>query len=50
MTNETDVHRAKEYELFRTPDMRNYCESIGIKLIGYREIRERLRASLGVIA
>ncbi|HET6615321.1 MAG TPA: polysaccharide deacetylase family protein [Dehalococcoidia bacterium] len=39
-------HRAKEYELFRTRDMRDYCESIGIKLTGYREIRDRLRSSL----
>jgi hypothetical protein len=27
--------------------MRDYCESLGIKLTGYREIRDRLRASLG---
>ncbi|MEX0750437.1 MAG: ChbG/HpnK family deacetylase [Dehalococcoidia bacterium] len=41
------AHRAKEYEIFRTPDMRTYCESIGVRPIGYREIRDRLRASLG---
>jgi predicted glycoside hydrolase/deacetylase ChbG (UPF0249 family) len=38
-------HRAREYELFRTREMRDYCENLGIKLIGYREIRDRLRAS-----
>jgi predicted glycoside hydrolase/deacetylase ChbG (UPF0249 family) len=43
----TAAHRAKEHELMRTPDMRDYCEGLGVKLIGYREIRERLRASLG---
>jgi hypothetical protein len=26
--------------------MRDYCASLGIKLTGYREIRERLRASV----
>ena len=30
----------------RTPKMGDYCESLGIKLTGYREIRDRLRASL----
>ena len=39
-------HRAAEYEIFRLPDLRNYCEGLGIKLTGYREIRDRLRASL----
>jgi hypothetical protein len=39
-------HRAKEYEIFRQSEMREYCESLGIKLTGYREIRERLRAAL----
>ncbi len=39
-------HRAAEYEIFRTRDMREYCEGLGIKLTGYREIRERLRAQL----
>ncbi|HYM15950.1 MAG TPA: polysaccharide deacetylase family protein [Dehalococcoidia bacterium] len=43
-------HRAKEYELFRRPDLRAYCESLGIKLTGYREIRDRLRASLKATA
>jgi hypothetical protein len=38
-------HRAKEYEIFRQPDLRQYCESLGIKLTGYREIRDRLRAA-----
>ena len=39
-------HRAGDYAVFRTPMMREYCESLGIKLTGYREIRERLRAAL----
>jgi len=38
-------HRAKEYEIFRQPDLREYCEGLGIKLTGYREIRDRLRAA-----
>jgi predicted glycoside hydrolase/deacetylase ChbG (UPF0249 family) len=41
------LHRAREYELFRTREMRDYCRGIGVVLIGYREIRDRLRASLG---
>jgi len=40
-------HRAKDYELFRTREMRAYCESLGVRVTGYREIRERLRANLG---
>jgi len=43
-------HRAKEGELFVRRDLRDYCESLGIKLTGYREIRDRLRASLKAIA
>jgi hypothetical protein len=39
-------HRAADYEVFRTPMMREYCESLGIKLSGYRPIRDRLRARL----
>jgi hypothetical protein len=39
-------NRAADYEVFRGPAMRDYCESLGIKLTGYREIRERLRASV----
>jgi len=39
-------HRAKEYELFRDRAMRDYCESLGVKLTGYREIRDRLRANV----
>ncbi len=42
---ETGAHRAREYELFRTPEIRGYCESLGIKLTGYRQIRDRLRAT-----
>ncbi|MDP9236571.1 MAG: ChbG/HpnK family deacetylase [Chloroflexota bacterium] len=39
-------HRAREYEIFRLPDLREYCGSLGIKLTGYRGIRDRLRAAL----
>ncbi|HEX5478360.1 MAG TPA: polysaccharide deacetylase family protein [Dehalococcoidia bacterium] len=39
-------HRAGDYAVFRTPMMREYCESLGIKLTGYREVRDRLRAAL----
>lgn len=46
MTPADSGHRAKEYELMRTPALREYAEGLGIKLTGYREIRERLRASL----
>lgn len=37
-------HRAKDYELFRDGSMRGYLESLGCKLIGYREIRDALRS------
>jgi hypothetical protein len=47
MASSTARHRAKEHEIFRTPAMREYCEERGIKLTGYREIRDRLRANLG---
>ena len=40
------AHRAREYEIMRTPAIREYCESRGIKLTGYREIRDRLRATV----
>jgi hypothetical protein len=46
MTPVDSAHRAREYEIFRTREMRDYAESLGIKLTGYREIRDRLRASL----
>lgn len=46
MTPIDSAHRAKEYELMRLPALRTYAESLGIKLTGYREIRDRLRASL----
>ena len=38
-------YRAKEGEIFRTRELRGYCESLGIRMIGYRELRECLRAS-----
>jgi hypothetical protein len=37
--------RSKEAELFMRRDLRDYCESLGIKLTGYREIRDRMRSS-----
>ena len=46
MTPVDSAHRAKEYELMRSPALREYAESLGIKFTGYREIRNRLRASL----
>ncbi|MBF6600958.1 MAG: ChbG/HpnK family deacetylase [Dehalococcoidia bacterium] len=50
MTPADCANRAADYEVFRTPAMREYCASLGIKLTGYREIRERLRASLPSVA
>lgn len=44
MTPVDSRNRAKEHEIFRTPSLRDYCASIGVKLTGYREIRDRLRA------
>ena len=46
MTPVDSRHRAKEHEIFRTREMRDYCEGLGIKLTGYRSIRDRLRAAL----
>lgn len=46
MTPVDSTHRAREYEIMRSPAIREYCLSRGIKLTGYREIRDRLRASL----
>jgi predicted glycoside hydrolase/deacetylase ChbG (UPF0249 family) len=46
MTPNDCAHRAKEYEIFRSKAIREYCENLGIKLIGYREIRDRLRSAL----
>jgi predicted glycoside hydrolase/deacetylase ChbG (UPF0249 family) len=36
--------RAKDYELFRDGAMRRHVEGLGIRLIGYREIRDAYRA------
>jgi len=36
-------YRAKEGEIFRSREIREYCESLGVRLIGYRELRDRLR-------
>ena len=46
MTPEDGRHRAVEYEIMRHAGIREHCERQGIKLTGYRAIRERLRASL----
>lgn len=46
MTPEDGAHRAAEYDIARSPALREHCERRGIKLTGYREIRDRLRASL----
>lgn len=46
MTPVDSAYRAKEYELMRSPALREHAESLGIRLTGYREIRDRLRASL----
>jgi predicted glycoside hydrolase/deacetylase ChbG (UPF0249 family) len=43
-------HRGKEAEMFASRDLREYAESLGIILTGYREIRDRLRARLGAKA
>lgn len=40
------AQRAKEYELMRSPALREYAASLGVKLTGYREVRNRLRAYL----
>jgi len=50
MTPRDCRHRAGDYAVFRTPMMREYCESLGIKLTGYRPIRDRLRARLAASA
>jgi predicted glycoside hydrolase/deacetylase ChbG (UPF0249 family) len=36
--------RARDYELFRDGSMREYLSGLGVRLIGYREIRDALRA------
>ena len=36
--------RARDAELFRDGSMREYVSSLGVRLIGYREIRDALRA------
>jgi predicted glycoside hydrolase/deacetylase ChbG (UPF0249 family) len=35
--------RARDYELFRDGSMREYLSGLGVRLIGYREIRDALR-------
>jgi predicted glycoside hydrolase/deacetylase ChbG (UPF0249 family) len=37
-------HRSREYAVFRRRDLRDYAESLGIHITGYRAIRDRLRA------
>jgi predicted glycoside hydrolase/deacetylase ChbG (UPF0249 family) len=37
--------RARDYELFRDGSMREYVQGLGVRLIGYREIRDAYRSS-----
>ena len=46
MTPVDGRHRAAEYHIARSPGLREHCQRQGIKLTGYRAIRDRLRASL----
>ncbi len=46
ITPESWRYRGADYEVFRRPDMRAYCQGLGIRLTGYREIRDRLREAL----
>ena len=41
---EDAASRARDHELFRDGSMREYLLGLGVKLIGYREIRDALRA------
>jgi predicted glycoside hydrolase/deacetylase ChbG (UPF0249 family) len=41
---EDAASRARDYELFRDGSMREYLSGLGVKPIGYREIRDALRA------
>jgi predicted glycoside hydrolase/deacetylase ChbG (UPF0249 family) len=41
---EDAASRARDYELFRDGSMREYLSGLGVRLIGYREIRDALRA------
>ena len=41
---EDAAYRARDYELFRDGSMRSYVEGLGVRLIGYREIRDAYRA------
>jgi predicted glycoside hydrolase/deacetylase ChbG (UPF0249 family) len=44
LTEDADF-RARDYELFRDGRMRAYAEGLGVRLIGYREIRDAYRSS-----
>ena len=41
---EDAASRARDHELFRDGSMREYLSGLGVKLIGYREIRDAMRA------
>jgi predicted glycoside hydrolase/deacetylase ChbG (UPF0249 family) len=43
LTDDAD-YRARDYELFRDGSMRAYLEGLGVRLIGYREIRDAYRS------
>jgi hypothetical protein len=40
---EDAASRARDYELFRDGSMREYLSGLGVRVIGYREIRDALR-------
>ena len=40
---EDAASRARDHELFRDGSMWEYLSGLGVKLIGYREIRDALR-------
>jgi predicted glycoside hydrolase/deacetylase ChbG (UPF0249 family) len=40
---EDAASRARDYELFRDGSMREYVSGLGVRLIGYREVRDALR-------
>lgn len=43
-TTDDAAYRVRDYELFRDDRMRRHLEGMGVRLIGYREIRDALRS------
>lgn len=37
--------RAEDYRLFRDGGLRHYAESLGVRVVGYREVRDAMRAA-----